>query len=83
MAFDISGLTLDISRLTDDDVVDRRTAARIVGLRPSTLATWACTGAGNLPYIRAGRRAVYRVGTLRQWLRDRTITHTGELEARS
>jgi hypothetical protein len=71
---------LDISALNDDDLVDRHTAAKILGLRYSTLCTWASTGRHDLPYIRCGAAVRYRIGALRQWLRERTVTHTGQID---
>jgi len=37
----------------------------------------ACTG-GGAPFIKIGRRVVYRAGDLRQWLSERTYTSTTE-----
>lgn len=38
-------------------------AARYLGLSPSTLAKWRCTGEG-VPYIKLGRAVVYRLRDL-------------------
>ncbi len=41
------------SRLT------RKEAAKYLGVTEGTLSVWACTGRYRLPYLKAGRKAVY------------------------
>lgn len=38
---------------------DRKQAAHALGIKPQTLAVWACTKRYDLPYIKVGRRALY------------------------
>jgi len=40
-------------------LLDEREVAALLGVQPSTLAAWRCTGRVNLPYIRAGRLVRY------------------------
>ena len=48
---------------------DTKDAAAFLGLMPSTLATWRCTRSDGPPFIRAGgRRVVYAVSDLRDWM---------------
>lgn len=42
----------------------RREAAFLLGIREQTLATWACHGRYSLPYVKIGRRAMYRQSDL-------------------
>ena len=47
-----------------------REAARALGVSPRTL--WAHTKAGTVPHVRLGRRILYPVRELREWLAGRT-----------
>ncbi len=64
---------------SDDPLLDRQEAARYLGIKPQTLAVWASSGRYSLPYVRVGRRALYRRSNLDDWLAARTITQIGEL----
>lgn len=41
-------------------LVTRSEAAEILGVSPQTLACWACNGRYGLPFVRIGRRVMYR-----------------------
>lgn len=43
-----------------DRLVSREEAAAILGIRPATLACWASNGRYGLPFVRIGRRVMYR-----------------------
>ncbi|SKC49548.1 helix-turn-helix domain-containing protein [Paraburkholderia hospita] len=45
-------------------LLDRQKAASYLGVKPQTLANWAVTRARNLPYVKIGRRVMYRVADL-------------------
>ena len=62
-------------------LVSRDEAARYLGLASQTLALWASTGRYDLPFVKVGRRAKYRVSDLEEFLRRRTVTSTSEAEA--
>ena len=49
-------------------VVDSSTAAEFVGLKPPTLDKDRRTGHLGIPYIKAGRRVLYRLEDLHAWL---------------
>ena len=57
---------------TGTKLLTRREAAEILGIRPQTLATWACTDRYALPTIRVGRSVRYRAADLEGWLKSRT-----------
>jgi hypothetical protein len=44
----------------------------------ATLQYWRTTGAQNLPFIKIGRRVMYRQTDIDQWLDQHTYRHTGE-----
>lgn len=62
-------------------VVCSREAARIVGLAESTMAKLRLNGNGPL-YCKLGRRVVYRISDLEQWLQSRTTRDTSDADAR-
>lgn len=50
----------------EPEVMDVRRASHVVGLSPATLNTLRSRGGGP-PYVKMGRRVVYRVKDLRAW----------------
>ncbi|MGA7181260.1 MAG: helix-turn-helix domain-containing protein [Thiobacillaceae bacterium] len=45
-------------------LLTRRQAAEYLGVKEKTLAQWATAGRYGLPYIRVGRKAMYRQSDL-------------------
>ena len=62
-------------------VVSTVEAASLVGLSESTLAKLRLNGNGPV-YCKLGRRVVYRVTDLDQWLQSRTVRDTSDADAR-
>lgn len=58
-----------------DTYVDRTEAARILGVKPATLADWAVKGFGP-PIAKFGRAAKYNVRKLLAWAEARTVLST-------
>lgn len=56
-------------------------AARFVGLSESTLAKLRLNGNGPV-YCKLGRRVVYRLADLEQWLQSRATCDTCDADAR-
>ena len=56
-------------------------AARVLGLSESTLAKMRLNGNGPI-YCKLGRRVVYRLTDLEQWLQSRTARDTSDADAR-
>lgn len=53
------------------DPTDRMTpqeAAAYLGIKPATLASWRSSGRRKIPYLKIGRRVVYRRSDLDAWL---------------
>ena len=75
----VNQITMEIARerelgFVDGDVptaVNEGDAAIILGVKPTTLANWRCTGRYNLPFIKSGRLVRYRVTDLAQWIAKR------------
>jgi hypothetical protein len=56
----------------DDDLIDERAAARMLGMSTAWLQRDRWAGA-TVPFVRMGRAIRYRVGTLRDEIRKRTV----------
>lgn len=50
-------------------LLDERTAARTLGVAPRTL--WSLADAGEIRFVRIGRRKLYSVDTLRRFISER------------
>lgn len=48
-------------------------AAEYLGVKAGTLATWRCTKAHRIPYIKIGRLVYYRRCDLDAWLQTRLV----------
>lgn len=62
------------------DRLSRDQAAAFLGLRPKTLAVWACTGRHSLPMVKVGRRVFYELADLEAFIARQKRTHTGQSE---
>lgn len=58
---------------TDCPLFTRNKAAEYLGVKPHTLAVWACTKRHALPYIKVGRLVKYRKTDLDAFLQSRTV----------
>jgi len=56
-------------------------AAEYLNVQVQTLAMWRSSGRHDLPFIKVGRRVMYRQSDLDAWLESRRVTHTGQLPA--
>ncbi|WP_365977157.1 helix-turn-helix domain-containing protein [Thiobacillus sp.] len=54
-------------------LIDRDRAAEYIGVRPQTLACWASTRRYALPFVRIGRRAMYRQSDLDAFIERNVI----------
>lgn len=61
------GLTMSIGQNNSPESVATHQAARKLGVSPRTLEKWRITGDGP-PFIKVGRRVVYRQCDLDEWL---------------
>jgi predicted DNA-binding transcriptional regulator AlpA len=57
--------------------INAAAAAALTGLAPSTLAKLRCVGGGP-PFIKLGRKVVYRRADLADWLNARRVANTTE-----
>lgn len=54
-------------------LISRDDAAAILGIRPHTLACWACNGRYRLPFVRVGRRVMYRREDIEQFISSNLV----------
>lgn len=54
----------DNKQRSKSPLIDRKEAANYLGIKPQTIAAWACHGRYPLPYVKIGRRAMYRQSDL-------------------
>jgi hypothetical protein len=59
--------------LPDGQMLNCAQAAQAIGTNPATLSVWRCTKRTIIPYVKIGRRVVYRVGDLKQFMAERTV----------
>ena len=58
-------------QLSDDELATPRAISNALGISEGTLAVWRCTGRYPLKYIKVGKSVKYRVGDVRDFLRNR------------
>jgi helix-turn-helix protein len=67
-----------MSQIDDEEaILHARAAARFLGLAVATLAKMRCMGGGP-PFVKAGRRVLYRRSDLIEWLNARRVRNTTE-----
>lgn len=57
-------------QVTQEPLLDRKTAARYLSVSPGTLAVWDCTKRYDLKPLKIGRSVRYRRAYLDQFLED-------------
>lgn len=64
-----------ITNLTDiTKLISREAASAALGVRPQTLAYWACVGRYHLPFVRVGRRVMYRASAIEAFITANLVT---------
>jgi len=51
-------------------LITREEAAEILGLKPQTLAKWACLKRGDLKMVKLGRSVRYRLKDLEEFIEE-------------
>ena len=52
-------------------------ASDLLGLSPGTLQVWRSTGRYNLAYVKVGKKVMYRMSAILEFIENQTRTHTG------
>lgn len=69
----------------DEKYLTETQVARLLGISPRTLQAWRYRGGHTPQFIKVGRAVRYRLGDVREWLRERqrrSTSDTGDLERR-
>lgn len=56
-----------------ESCVSRKAAAIHLGIKPQTLAAWACNRRVEIPYVKIGRRVMYRLSDLEAYCARNTV----------
>ncbi|MGF7163255.1 excisionase family DNA binding protein [Rhodoligotrophos appendicifer] len=55
-------------------------AANVIGVTERTLSTWRHTGHVRIPYVKIGRKVVYRRSDLERYLDEHTVNASAAAE---
>lgn len=69
---------MSTASLPASQLLSRAQAADFLGVKPQTLAVWATTKRYNLPLIKVGSLARYRLCDLERFLESRTVGGAAE-----
>jgi excisionase family DNA binding protein len=69
-------LTPDGCAVQAPEFMDTQTAANYLGLKPQTLSAWRCSGRYRLPFLKVGRKVLYKKTDIDAWIGSRTRTNT-------
>ena len=72
---------VDGTYIDPTDRMDPAETATLIGVLPGTLALWRCTGRGNLPFTKCGRKIYYSRRAVATWLAARTGTSNAQVRA--
>ena len=60
----------------DSPLLSNNEAARLLGIKPETLAVWRSEQRYEIPYIKVGRCVRYRLSDLENWISSRLMQST-------
>lgn len=67
---------IDLASLSDSTLLDDRTAAGLLSVKPTTLQVWRSTNRVSLPFVKVGRLVRYKAGDIRAFIEQRTVGQT-------
>ena len=71
-------MSIVVAAKRQSDLLNVDEAANFLGVSRNTLAMWRTTKRYDIPYIKVGRRVLYSVAELTNWLASRTVRPAGE-----
>lgn len=71
--YDNSQYSVGNKQESKSPLIDREKAAQYLGVKPQTLSTWASTQRYVLPFVRVGRRVMYRIADLEAFIKRNTV----------
>jgi hypothetical protein len=63
---------------TQDSLITPNDVAQLLGVTKGTLQVWRSTGRYNLPYIKIGKKVMYRLSSVLGFIDSRSMDHTGK-----
>lgn len=61
-------------------LLNQEEAAKLLGISPTTLATWRCTKRYPLDYVKVGRAVRYKLASILAFTAERTVDTAGSLD---
>jgi excisionase family DNA binding protein len=58
------------------EFISRTEAAKMLGIKPNTMAAWMCRGNVTLPYLKFGRQVRYRISDIHDFIKKNTLRKT-------
>ncbi|WP_085440393.1 helix-turn-helix domain-containing protein [Magnetofaba australis] len=59
----------------EPELITPREAAKILGVEPTTLGNWRHTKRYPLPYVKVGKKVMYRLTDVEEFIESRYVTH--------
>jgi excisionase family DNA binding protein len=59
----------------NDRLLSRNEAAKILGVKMETLASWACTKKYEIPYVKIGSKVFYKYSDLCKFVESRVVAN--------
>lgn len=57
-------------------LLNGKETAALLGVKPSTLNVWRCSGKYDLPYVKCGRLVRYKLDDVLRFIEQRTVKLT-------
>ncbi len=64
----------------NNDRLDAKQAAELIGVTSSTLAVWRCTGKEKIPYYKIGKKVFYKTEHILAWIETKKVGPATEEE---
>lgn len=64
--------------ISENQLLTRADTARHLNISPQTLACWASNKRYRLPYVRIGRRVMYRLKDIEEFIERNTVVQGAE-----
>jgi len=65
------------SSIDEYKLIDDKKTSEILNTSIGTLAVWRCTERYNLPFVKVGRKVMYKLSDVHKFIDQRTTTMSG------
>lgn len=62
--------------LNNNKLLSRKETAELLGVKTQTLAAWACHGRYNLKFVKVGKKVLYKLTDVHEFIDHNTRTST-------